>query len=328
LSPESMIDYGSATGSELRDLLAPVTPEQFLDEYWLRRPLFVKGTPDKFGDLFGRAAFDRAIRRGCERTDLASFQLNVIRPRRDGDTVTHMQRIAPEDVDGKLAEGLTICVNDISVGDERLRFLARTVREQMSFLGEVWFNCYMSPPGSGANTHFDCTVTTSLQIEGRKRWRFSPAPAIDLPPSNAQARQDGQPVWMLPWFGYEEWDRLEKVDESKFTEVVLEPGDLLYLPAGTWHNAKAVEFSMALNMVFSPMNFFTLLMRLIEPAFQANPGWRGNPPPVYDVAREGQVPPQVESYLRDRFSELREFIGALDPAGAHVYEIWRTLAGH
>ena len=229
-----------------------------------------------------------------------------------------MQRIAPEDVDANLAEGLTICVNDISVGDERLRFLARTVREQMSFLGEVWFNCYVSPDGSGANTHFDCTVTTSLQIEGRKRWRFSPAPAIDLPPSNAQVRRDGQPVWMLPSFGYEEWDRLEKVDETTFTEVVLEPGDLLYLPAGTWHNAKAIEFSMALNMVFCPMNFFTLLMRLIEPAFQANPGWRGNPPPVYDVADDGHVPLQVESYLRDRFSELREFIGALDPAGAHV----------
>jgi hypothetical protein len=70
------------------------------------------------------------------------------------------------------------------------------------------------------------------------------------------------------------------------------------------------------------------LMRLIEPAFQANPRWRSNPPPVYDVVHDGQVPRQVESYLRDRLSELREFIGALDPAGAQVYEIWRTLAGH
>jgi len=240
-----------------------------------------------------------------------------------------MERATPEEVDRKLAEGLTVCANDIGVGDQRLTFFGRTIREQMSYVGNVWFNCYLSPDGSGANTHFDCTVTTALQIEGSKRWRYSQLPVIDLPPSNAQAREDGTPLWMLPSLGCAEWDRLEHVDEAAFNEVVLEPGDLLYLPAGTWHNAKAIGVSLALNMVFDPMSFFNFLMHIIEPHFTPHVGWRGNPPPVYyENVHTGRLPLEVQSYLRDRFQELREFIDSFNLDGVVVNDIWRRRAGY
>jgi hypothetical protein len=291
--------------------------------------LYVKGTPEKFREIFSRRAFERAIRRGCERPDLPNFQLNVIRRRRDNDTLTRMERITPDDVGRSLAEGLTVCVNDISVGDERLTFLARTIREQMSYVGQVWFNGYMSPDGSGANTHLDCAVTTTLQIEGCKKWRYSSAPVVDVPLSNAQVHADGTPEWMLPWFGSDKWDRLEKVDETAFEEAVLEPGDLLYLPAGTWHNAKAIGFSLALNMAFSPTNFLALLAQLMEPAFLPRAEWRTSPPPVYyEHVPPGHLPAEVRSYIEERIRELRRFLEALDIAGPQVDAMWRRMSGH
>src|SRR5262252_1963259 len=74
------VDYGSVTGHELSELLAPITPVEFIEEYWQKKPLYVKGTPEKFQTLFNRYRFNRAIRAASRRTDLPNYQLNVIRP--------------------------------------------------------------------------------------------------------------------------------------------------------------------------------------------------------------------------------------------------------
>lgn len=323
------MDYGSSTGHELRDLLAPLTPTEFLAEYWQRRPVFIKGQPEKFLGLFSRQEFDAALQSGARRTDLPSFQINIIAPSLGNGKLAHMKGISPDEVDLKMREGFTVCVNDIGVGDEKLTFFSRMIREQMSYIGSVWFNCYLSPDGSGAGTHFDSAVTTSLQIEGRKRWRYSARPAFDLPISNAQLRGDGTPVWTLPWVGGEPWQKLENVDEATFTEVILEPGDLLYLPAGTWHNAKALGHSLALNLAFSPLSFVEMLAQLIEPEFQSRVEWRASPPPIYfeDIPPSEGLPATVQTYITERLKEMQAYIAGLDPAGPEISAMWRRLTG-
>src|SRR5207244_9155983 len=60
----------SIDGGEIMRLLAPVTPETFFAEYWNRRPLLIKGSVEKAGQLipggFGREDFFRAAHRAAE----------------------------------------------------------------------------------------------------------------------------------------------------------------------------------------------------------------------------------------------------------------------
>ena len=43
--------------------------------------------------------------------------------------------------------------------------------------------CYASPHGLRFGTHWDCSASFILQIEGSKRWRFSAKPAVQWPPT-------------------------------------------------------------------------------------------------------------------------------------------------
>ena len=111
--------------------------------------------------------------------------------------------------------------------------------------------CYLSPRGYGFNAHFDAHIVTQLQIEGRKRWRYSVRPGVVDPLDNGFADEGGE-VRVIGRSPSElrSWERASVADAT-FEEVVLEPGDLLCLPPGTWHEAKAVERSLALNVAFS-----------------------------------------------------------------------------
>lgn len=315
-------------GHELRDLLAPLEPDVFFKEYWQVRSAFIKGVPEKFSGLFDRERFYRSVSRARELDHIASFRLNALRSGKEDEplTLASMECIVPEDVDRLLAEGMTICVNDICAVDDKLSSFARAVKLQMGYVGNVRFNCYLSPDGSGADRHFDARVSTTLQIEGRKRWRFSPRPAIDWPLSNAQIDFDGVPRWMSPWSGNEGWERLEPVDEDQFDEVILEPGDVLCLPAGTWHSAKAIGGSLALNLAFSPMAFFSFLSRMLEAAFLSRDTWRSGPPPtVAEEMTSDRLPMKVEFYLAERLQELRDFLEAVDTKEPGVFKLWQDL---
>jgi ribosomal protein L16 Arg81 hydroxylase len=208
----------------------------------------------------------------------------------------------------------------------KLYAYARAVKLQLGYLGNLRFNCYLSPDGSGADTHFDARVSTTIQIEGNKRWRFSKCPAVAWPLSNAQVDSDGCPVWMAPWAGYEDWERLWPVHEESFMEVILEPGDVLCLPAGTWHNAKAIGRSLALNLAFSPVQFFSVLTRIVETEFMRRAQWRGGPPPIVATeARTDTLPRELESYLADRLQELRDFLNTLDLTEPRLLRVWQDL---
>jgi ribosomal protein L16 Arg81 hydroxylase len=140
-------------------------------------------------------------------------------------------------------------------------FLA-AIKRQLGFSGNVSFNAYLSPPGSGFNWHFDSRIARTLQIEGTKRWRFSRTPAIAWPRANGSIRGNGVPQYADPGVS---------VDEA-----VLEPGDVLILPAGTWHEACAGDGpSLALNLTFSPISYTALVRGLLDRVLTPEADWRG-----------------------------------------------------
>ena len=86
-------------------------------------------------------------------------------------------------------------------------------------------NAYWTPANSqGFAPHWDDIDAFVLQIEGRKRWRLYPTRDVS----------EKFPRFSSEEFSEEERKRLE---EMKYVEVILEPGDVMYMPRGTIHEA-------------------------------------------------------------------------------------------
>ncbi|QSQ21784.1 cupin-like domain-containing protein [Pyxidicoccus parkwayensis] len=310
----------AGTGHELAQLLHPVTPEEFLAKYWEKQALHVRGTPEKFARLFDRKRFDQAIlHAGFDKRAPASFGIHAFWRNRHG--LYAAIEIAPDQVREALTSRTTVCVNDIGAGDEGLSVFAAHIKRQLGLPSPVRFNCYLSPPGEGLDTHYDARHATVIQLSGRKLWRYSRLPAAAYPLRNAIVEQDGRvrqsdnkPIKDVP-----------TPDESQFEEVMLEPGDILYLPPGCWHNAKAGDdSSLALNMACETVGFFSILGPELERVLQNRVEWRSLVPATLATpAGAGAMPPEVKEFISSRVSELRELLGKLAADEAELERLWR-----
>jgi hypothetical protein len=91
----------------------------------------------------------------------------------------------------------------------------------------VQVNAYLTPPESqGFSAHYDVHDVFVLQISGQKRWR------IHAPVHPAPLRDQ-------PWTDHR--DAVEaRAAQAPLMDVVLQPGDALYLPRGYLHAATAL----------------------------------------------------------------------------------------
>jgi uncharacterized protein (DUF2237 family) len=87
--------------------------------------------------------------------------------------------------------------------------------------------------------------------------------------------------------------------------VELDPGDLLCLPAGTWHSARGVGFSLALNLYFAPRSLLDQFIPLLQNFTALNEHWRGGPPVTLEKV-QGNMPSAVSTYMRERADEFHK----------------------
>jgi ribosomal protein L16 Arg81 hydroxylase len=255
---------GDSRHDDLGRLLAPVTRERFLSDYWERVPLFLKG-PGRFPrDLFDMSKLQAAI---CGHDGVLLTA--------SADRGAHHARIGGEDMDAFFRAGATVCATFLERADPRLAAYLSAIGRQLGVPARGGMRAYLSPDGSGYDTHFDVRIAIILQIEGRKRWRFSTQPAVPCPEHPAVPDGNGGVKDARPATAHrQEWETFAPPPVERFEEVLLEPGDLLCLPAGTWHQAQAVGFSLALNLGFAPLRLHDLLLALVRNRLRTHVTWR------------------------------------------------------
>ena len=282
----------SLNGRELQELLNPISCEEFVDSYFARKSLALQGTAQKFDHIFSWEKLRQALARGQHISDrryniTASFTAGE-----DSSSSKRMIDAQHDQVVELLNAGATICITNIHMADPNLAQWAQAIRTQLNFTGTVGVNCYVSADGSGLPMHYDKRIATTLQIAGKKRWKYSTQAAKAWPASNEvyQEGETGKEVGSLP-------------AEMEFCEVELHPGDLLCLPAGAWHSARGVGFSLALNLYFAPRNLLDQFLPLLREFAAAHEHWRGGPPATLEKT-QGDLPPTVAAYMRERLNEF------------------------
>jgi hypothetical protein len=316
-------------GSELLDLLSPVTPESFTTQYWCRKPLFIKGHPEKLQKLFpggfGRQDFERAAREAALKK-VAGFRL-LARKHQGLSAPGNKQPpayiiIEPDQMEWMIAAGANISAS--SIIDQRVATFAAAVKAQLHHPGEIQVVATFSTQGNGWPPHVDAVSGLLIQCEGRKRFLISPEPVTQWPRWHTIFAGDGTPASYPE--GIEPWEEIEPIDLGSLIEVVLEPGDVLFLPPGTVHATEALTRStLTLGLMCQPTNFLNLMSRALERALISDPAWRHFPPINSASVKPGELPTEASEFFAARLAELREVVNALTPESPELNRLWQRL---
>jgi ribosomal protein L16 Arg81 hydroxylase len=213
--------------STLEEVLSPISIKTFLWEYFGKRPLLIRGTPRKFNTLLKPQDFIRNLDRVTE----IRCVFGELR----------QATIGPGDLREMFEAGATICVTGIDRAHPSLSRAARRIESEIGYAGCVDFRAYLSPPRKGFDIHYDARVATTLQLDGTKTWWYSREPHTLFPMDNS-SRTDMPAI-------------RRAVSKVRLHKVTLHPGDLLCIPPGVWHKARAGSYgSLALNLAFNHTN--------------------------------------------------------------------------
>ncbi|WP_396595411.1 JmjC domain-containing protein [Brevundimonas sp. R86498] len=255
----------------LAELLDPVTPEAFHAEH-RSRPLHI---PAADGGR-KRAILDWSCFNGLlSQTSIwTSASLRLVRngetvPAEHYCTVAHTQsgkimRPCPARVNVQLATGASLVANDIQRLTPDIAALCDDLGQ--AFAGLVAANAYCSFGGVQAfQTHYDLHDVFAIQTEGEKVWRLYANRADDPvePPPHADPRE---------YFAATRGPLMQ--------EVLMRPGDVLYLPRGWYHDALATDgASLHLTLSVTPL-YGRILFSLLEQAAMQDPAFRAWLPPA------------------------------------------------
>ena len=245
-------------------LISPCDLNDFMRHNWERRPLYVSRNNNKgyYDGLLSKNNIEEWIAKGKMRygvnVDVTSY-INGVRN-------THNSN--DDGNGGADADGITGVADSKSIWNkfEKEKCSLRVLHPQrwrdalwkmLSSLETFWqcstgCNVYLTPPDSqGFSPHFDDIDAFVLQLEGKKLWKvYAPRSEEEMLPrySSPNFTQDeiGEPV----------------------LEVVLEAGDLLYMPRGTVHQAMCVDGAHSLHVTVST-NQFNTWADVLELAFPA-----------------------------------------------------------
>ena len=175
--------------------------------------------------------------------------------------------------------------------------------QSMTSMGRAEVETFISTQtGSITGWHTDFQENFTIQLSGRKKWSLQRGTVTNVlrgvTPHYAVSAIEGQ-------------IKAGRLDQNDFgfgpptigenatgpvDEVVLEPGDVLYFPAGMWHKIEVLEPGISINCSLMATNYATLVCQSLQHLLLQRTEWRAS------VCR----PPDGSSTITDKLQSLLE----------------------
>jgi 50S ribosomal protein L16 3-hydroxylase len=201
-------------------LLGGLTPAQFMQKYWQKKPLLIRqAIPDIQAPLSRDELFELA-----DSDDVESRLITHFRRR----WALEHGPFSPDELPTPKTRQWTLLVQGADLHDDR----ARALLERFRFAPDARLDDLMisyATDGGGVGPHFDSYDVFLLQVHGKRRWRIGAQRDLSL--------VEGLPLKVLANFEPEE-------------EWLLEPGDMLYLPPHIAHDGVAEGECMTCSIGF------------------------------------------------------------------------------
>jgi ribosomal protein L16 Arg81 hydroxylase len=241
----------------LARLVAPTPLSAFLDDYWEQRALHVRRAAEASPPLVTLAEIDAALSaRPHRHPDV--LLVDAARAVETDEYVGDEEVIDPVKLIKRFNAGATIVMNHLDESIPRVRALCSTLESELGIL--VQANLYLTPPSAqGFPIHYDSHDVIVVQCEGRKHWRlYDPVKPIPLPMRGERFVAGSVAVGPLR------------------EEFVLEPGDAIYVPRGTLHDAVADGDGISLHVTvgFHAVRWSEVLIEAIAEEAMDDPALR------------------------------------------------------
>lgn len=221
-------------------LLAGLSPQQFMQQYWQKKPLLIRQALPGFTALLDRTAlFTLAGREDVE--SRLVLQEATSEEAVEGWQLTHgpfKRRALP----ALAQKQWTLLVQGMDTHDDAFYHLL----QQFRFVPDARLDDVMvsyATEGGGVGPHFDSYDVFLLQAHGQRRWRIGQQKDLTL--------RDDVPLKVLANFEYEE-------------EFILNPGDMLYLPPRYAHDGVALNECMTYSIGFRAPDGRGLALELLQ----------------------------------------------------------------
>lgn len=243
---------------KLATLVWPHDPATFVKRFWQKRSLFVRGSASRLGRL-RRQLFDFDLEAILRRVDPSKVVPQSREPKRipqarDHATLMQLHR-----------DGVQLYIQAGSLpGIDRWVSSTATALAMLRPRGRG--DLYATREGGGLDVHFDANDNFTIQLAGKKTWWFGAVPAVDRPVVNS------------PVIQHEGASYVPRGLEPATTQrrVTLRPGDMLYIPRGTWHSTHAEEESLSFDINIHPTPWAEVIFESLHLLTLRSRDWRGS----------------------------------------------------
>ena len=257
-------------------LLGGLSPRQFMQRHWQKKPLLVRGAVPGLDPLLSRAElFELAAR------DEVESRLVV---RNGGNWKMRRGPLPRRGLPPLSQPDWTLLVQGVDLHHDG----AHALLSRFRFVPDARLDDLMisvASDGGGVGPHFDSYDVFLLQAQGKRRWRIGAQSDLSL--------VDGMPLKILKNFTPQE-------------EFVLEPGDMLYLPPHYAHDGVAEGECMTYSIGFRAPSYQELGEAFLQ--FMADsidlPG-RYADPELEATSKPAEIPRHLLATVAQEMNKVR-----------------------
>lgn len=275
--------------SQPLDVLGGITAEQFLSEYWQKKPLLVRNAMPEIANLL-------------EPDDVMELAL-------EEHVTARLLKQKDRDPNQWSVKSSPLLKADFQKMPKLWTLLVQAVDHYSFDLSEMWkkfpfipqwrrddIMVSYAPQGGSVGKHFDFYDVFLVQGYGHRRWQLGQMCDAET------ALVPGQPLKLLPEI------------EVNFDEV-LAPGDLLYVPPGLAHYGVAEDDCLTFSFGFRMPNVSDMMDRVGD-KFSENESLRN---PLVDIIRDqvgaiGEVSGNELEYLKEQIMQQLHNSNVLEDA--------------
>ena len=295
-----------------RQIVSPFSPEEFFDAIWDQRAVHIPGEADKFAHVFSWEEMNRLLNMSKLWSDrsmsivLDGKSVDLAEYGRAGQTREGYQAVMadPEQINLFLRRGATLVLDLIETLSPGVATVAAAL--QTATGGVAVCNVYCSwRAHQGFMTHCDSTDVFAMHIEGSKIWRV-----YDGRADNATD---------IDGFDYGSFtpEHHARAKGKLLEEIEMNPGDVLYLPKGQYHEALASsDASLHLSFGIGQPTGIDVISRLLRslpdeslfrqslPHFDRPKAHREHlravADRIHEILSEASLSDQIRDWQRDR----------------------------
>lgn len=279
----------------LKELLSPLSVEDFISKYWLpNKPVVIHGNLSRlsgFGNLSELSSIEEFAPKYYGR-------VSAIHQNGDSVDVQSGNEALPY-----LRKGYTVYFRHIQNHFPSLKpVLVQLARDLAMPSAQFTSEIFTSSRESGVPFHSDYDLNFSLLLSGRKKeWTYAENESISnqtgiCMPAEIDQIEPAQMKFLtkkpLP----------KEMPANSVTEALL-PGDLIFMPRGWWHTTHSFGDCVSVNFVMKGPHWAHLLSLALEKDLIADSRWRTYP---YGVAAEDEKKELAIEEFAQLLAELKE----------------------